>query len=48
VGKIASTVTAGLVIGALLWVAQHFNVMPWALGFVLACVANNVRVLSGD
>jgi hypothetical protein len=34
---------AGLIIGGLLKIAEFFGVLPWALGFMLICLAGNMR-----
>lgn len=38
-----STVIAAAVIGGILWTAEHFGVLPWALGFIIAALAHDVR-----
>jgi hypothetical protein len=42
---IISTVMSALVIGAILATAQWYSpaLLPWVLGFMLACIAANLR-----
>lgn len=43
--RTVSTALAGLVIGAILWAAQTCapTLFPWVVGFMLACIAANLR-----
>lgn len=45
-----STLGAGLMLGSLLYIPHHYapDLMPWAIGFMLACLAANTRTMLGD
>ena len=46
--RVISTVIAGLMIGGILSVAQWASpsLLPWVVGFMIACLASNVRQLA--
>ena len=46
--KMIGTVTVALVLGGLLAIADHYSVLPWAIGLMLACLSVNIQTLTAD
>jgi hypothetical protein len=44
--KLLSTIVCGLLIGAILALADRYGLLPWAVGYMLAALATNVRMLT--
>ena len=44
---IIGCVIVGLFLGFLLYLAERYGVLPWLIGFMLACLSRNVLVITG-